>query len=224
MIPIKKLEERLGYSFQQSNLLKLALTHPSSGEQNNQRLEYLGDAVLELCISDLLFHLHPHYPEGRLTRLRAFLVCKATLLQVAKALSLQHHVVSQPPLSAEARGRSGILADAVEAVLAAIYLDGGLTAAMTFVRLHWAQALAMEDNETSAKSELQEYYQTQYQRDLTYRTLEETGPAHAREFLSAVYDGETELGRGKGRSKKQAEQAAAAMALKSTQGAKRHEA
>lgn len=208
------LSARMGYRFGQPKLLKLALTHPSAGDKNNQRLEYLGDAVLELCISHLLYHTHPRYPEGRLTRLRAALVCEAMLVDVAEKLELEKHVRSSPPLAVEKRGRSGILADAVEAVLAAIYLEGGLDAAMAFVSRHWGDALTREDTETSPKSALQEHYQAMGQENVTYRTLEEKGPAHARQFLCAVYAGDQELARAKGSTKKQAEQAAARKAMR----------
>lgn len=218
MTSVGDLEHSIGYCFTQRSLLKLALIHPSAGETNNQRLEYLGDAVLELCMSDLLYRLRPGYPEGRLTRLRASLVREATLLKVAEAIGLDKHMTSNPPIQTEKRGRSSILADGVEAVLAAVYLDGGFEAAMAFVRRHWAEMLKQEDVETSAKSALQEHYQGNYQKEVTYRTLDEQGPAHAREYLVGVYADGVELARGRGRSKKLAEQAAAKAALKQTVG------
>ncbi len=214
MKSLERLTKDIGYSFSKADLLKLALVHPSAGEKNNQRLEYLGDAVLELCISDLLYRSHPNAPEGKLTRLRAALVCEDTLVEIAQSLMLEQFIVSHPPLSREARGRSGILADAMEAVLAAVYLDGGFDAALQVISQHWAPALRRGETEINAKSELQELYQAQYQKDLHYRTTKEWGPAHARQFEAAVYEGETELARAEGKSKKLAEQAAADNALK----------
>ncbi|MHC1786189.1 MAG: ribonuclease III [Christensenellales bacterium] len=211
------LAERLGYSFKDAKLLKLALTHPSLDEKNNQRLEFLGDAVLELCMSDLLFRRHSKLQEGELTRLRAGLVCEDALYEVAQALSLAAEVRSNPPIKMEDRGAKSILADAVEAIIAAIYLDGGLASACALIERLWCDKLTSGQEKANPKSSLQELLQADGRIEPSYMTLAQEGPAHKRTFTVAVLSGNQELARAEGSSKKLAEQKAAAAALRNMQ-------
>lgn len=214
-VNISYLEKALDYHFNNAALLRLALTHPSCGAENNQRLEFLGDAVLQLAMSDIVYAAHPEQEEGGMTFLRARMVREETLCTVARHLQLGRYLRMDHGCEITGgRERPAVLADAMEAVLAAVYLDAGFETAAALVRRLWPReqevALPVTDNKTA----LQELLQGQGLPSPEYRTLAEEGPAHMRVFTVGVYTQGQEAGRGRGNSKKKAEQAAAGEALK----------
>ena len=213
------LEKTIGHVFKNAELLDLAMTHPSYALQHkcqdNQRLEFLGDAVLEICVSRVLYHKYPKLREGQLTRKRAALVCEANLARAAREMNLGSFLkLDRGEEIVGGRENPSILADTMEAVIAAVYLDAGLETAAKLVDL------AMDGYETSvkgdrdAKSALQEYLQALGDETPTYEIIAQDGPPHARVFTARVLraDG-TELGTGKGARKQRAEEAAAQMAM-----------
>ena len=214
------LQRNIGYTFGDKTLLQRALTHSSyvgeRGGQSNERLEFLGDSVLGLIISDLLFRNFTHLPEGELTRLRAFIVCEQSLYEQARALSLGDAMrFSRGEEKTGGRGRKSILADAFEALIAAIYLDGGYEAAERFVLSSLAKDLAEKQQTRMGdyKSELQEIIQQNPGDSISYHLVAESGPDHAKKFVVEVHLGENAIGRGEGKTKKEAEQQAAREAL-----------
>ncbi|MGM9521621.1 MAG: ribonuclease III [Oscillospiraceae bacterium] len=220
---MQELESRIGYSFKDTALLKNAITHSSYANENraagavcNERLEFLGDAVLGVLVADYLFHKFPDMPEGKMTRLRAELVCEKSLDAVAAALGLgEYLLLGKGEERGGGRSRPSILADAVEAVLAAIYLDGGMAMAESFVKRFILDVFESGENKTERdyKTELQELIQRKSGQVLEYRLFGESGPDHAKVFtIEALLNGER-LSLGDGRSKKDAEQAAAKKAL-----------
>ena len=211
---LSKLENALGYRFQRPAFLRLALTHPSCGAENNQRLEFLGDAVLQLSMSDIVFRAHPEQEEGGMTFLRARMVREETLCAVARHLNLgQYMRMDHGCELSGGRDRPAVLADAMEAVLAAIYLDGGFEPAARVVRTLWPKEQEVPLPVTDNKTALQEYLQSKGFPSPEYRTMAEEGPAHLKVFTEAVFNQGQEIGRGSGGSKKKAEQAAAGAAL-----------
>ena len=216
MPQLTDLTQSIGYEFSQPKLLVQALTHPSANvAANSQRLEFLGDAVLQLCVSNWLYIQHPNLAEGQLTAMRAAMVCEDALYRVADKLQLDRHIRTVPPLRVQSRGRKSVMADAVEAVLAAVYLDGGFDAARETVQRLWQAADISHEIPLNSKSELQERLQADGRPEPEYRTLSQAGPPHQRRFVAAVYADGQELARGEGASKKAAEQQAAAAALDS---------
>lgn len=215
MADLTLLEAALHYTFHNRSYLKLALTHPSCGPENNQRLEFLGDAVLQLAMGDFVFSHHPELEEGGLTFLRARMVREETLCAVARSLHLGSYLKLNhgSDISGE-RERPAVLADAMEAVLAAVYLDAGYEQAAKLVNALWPDEKAVPIPVTDCKTELQELLQGKGLPCPEYKTLSEEGPAHMRTFTVAVYSEEKELGRGEGNRKKRAEQAAAEAALR----------
>lgn len=218
---MKTLEERLGYQFQNRALLENALTHSSyanehrdEGMSSNERLEFLGDSVLGMVVADHLYREHPNMPEGELTRTRAAMVCEGSLVEVAHALDLGRYLrLGKGEDAGGGRERPSILADATEAVLAAIYLDGGIAQARRTIR----NLILGNEEELSAsrdyKTALQELVQKESGRKLTYRLVGEEGPDHAKRFsVEVLLDGIT-VGAGEGRTKKAAEQNAARAAI-----------
>jgi ribonuclease-3 len=214
------LEERLGHQFGQPALLRLALTHRSVSSENpsrkdNERLEFLGDAVLQLVVTDLLYDSYPQLAEGQMAKVRAAVVSKGTLAEIARGLGLGEYLELAP--SEEATGgrkKESILADAVEAVIGAIYLDGGIDPAGQMILRLWSGRVAERAKQPGVKD-----YKTRLQEVVARDglrpeyTVDGSGPDHDRRFTAVVkVDGE-ELGSGEGRSKKQAEQAAARVAL-----------
>ena len=218
---MKTLEERLGYSFQNRTLLENALTHSSyanehrdAGMPSNERLEFLGDSVLGMVVADHLYREHPNMPEGELTRTRAAMVCEDSLVEVARALDLGRYLrLGKGEDAGGGRERPSILADATEAVIAAIYLDGGIAQARRTIRV----LILGNEEELSAsrdyKTALQELIQKESGSKLTYRLVAETGPDHAKCFTMEVDLNGTVVGAGEGRTKKAAEQAAAKAAI-----------
>lgn len=211
---MQDLMNRLGYQFRNPALLRQALTHPSMGAEDNQRLEFLGDAVLQYIMSDILYATHPTCREGQLTHLRALLVCEAALSQVARSLHVgEALLMDKGEALTGGRDKPSVLCDAMEAILAAVYLDGGLDAARAIVQRHWPSPESVHRPMQDSKGALQEYLQKDGGDAPTYEIISQDGPPHDRSFEAAVYRYGVELARGTGKSKKQAEQAAALAAL-----------
>lgn len=216
-----ELQTLIEISFQDVNLLKQAFTHASYRNehrknqiQDNERLEFLGDAVLELIISDFLFHTHPNLPEGELTRMRAAIVCEPSLVSFAKRLSFDQFVrLGRGEERSGGRSRPALLADVFEAFLGALYIDQGLEVVRKFVHTHVIPHLSDTKIGMDYKTALQEWVQQRLGVALRYVIVEERGPAHAREFVVHVVIGDEVKGVGAGKSKKEAEQQAAAAAL-----------
>lgn len=218
---MKTLEERLGYQFKNHSLLENALTHSSyanehrdAGMSSNERLEFLGDSVLGMVVADHLYREHPQMPEGELTRTRAALVCEDSLVEVARALELGKYLrLGKGEDAGGGRERPSILADATEAVLAAVYLDGGIAPARRAIRTlvlgHEEEMSASRDYKTA----LQELVQRESGQKLTYHLVGEEGPDHAKRFSVEVELNGKTVGAGEGRTKKAAEQNAAKAAI-----------
>ncbi len=217
---VSVLEERLGHRFQNRKLLETALTHPSFGGDHHvphyQRLEFLGDAVLELAVSRYLYFELPEVDEGKLTRIRAALVREESLDRAAQRIGLGEFIrLSVGEERSGGREKPSIRSDVMEAVLAAVYLDAGFDEAVRIVYLVLGEDLRPEvlKDHLDAKSRLQELLQRQGDMP-TYEFLSMEGPPHAPVFAYRVMDGADELGRGTGTSKQNAQQAAARDALK----------
>ena len=220
------LEGRLGYVFRQPELLTRALTHPSwegvntGDRQDNQRLEFLGDAVLQLCVSNELYARFPGMREGQLTRRRAALVCEANLAELGRRLDLGGMLkMSAGEEALGGRSNPSILCDAVEAVIAAIWLDGGYGPVSSLIAGWMGDFTPAVVIDRDAKSELQELLQSKGEKAPVYEILSEEGPPHARVFAArALRETGEELGRGTGTRKQRAEEAAAAAALRQMTG------
>ena len=217
-----ELEEKLGYVFRDKSLLASALSHSSYanerkaiGYNSNERLEFLGDAVLGFVTADVLYRVDPALPEGRMTKLRAELVCETALHKTALELELGRYLrLGKGEEHTGGRERPSILADAVEAVIAALYLDGGFDVSRRFIMAHVLAGADIACEPTGDwKTELQEFIQQKPGRTLAYELLSESGPDHDKLFQFRVLLDGTEIGRGQGRTKKEAEQAAASAAL-----------
>lgn len=217
------LQELLGYVFQDESLLRLALTHPSVAHESavatphNQRLEFLGDAVLGLVLTRELYEKFPGLDEGPLTKARAQMVNRRTLADEARRLNLgEQLLLSRGEESSGGRLRQSALADAFEAVLGAMFLDGGYEAARGFILRCFRDAfgeLTKVPNLENPKGELQELLQSSSTEAPRYEMTLATGPDHDRVFECAVFHQDVELGRGSGKSKKEAESRAAFAAL-----------
>ena len=220
---IKDLETAIGYRFHNISLLQNALTHSSYANErwhnslmSNERLEFLGDSILGMVVAEYLFRTFPDRPEGELTRMRADMVCEKTLARVAAHIELGRHLMlGNGEEQGGGRSRDSILADAVESVIAASFLDGGMDAARQFIQKFVLVEVPVKQlHNADYKTALQELVQRTPGRTITYQLVEETGPDHCRVFVMEVsVDGQVS-GRGEGRSKKEAEQAAAKAALK----------
>lgn len=221
-----ELEQKLGYIFKNKDLLTNALTHSSYANENrgegvysNERLEYLGDAVLELISARYIYDIRPAMPEGKMTRLRSELVCEQSLYIVAKELELGKYLrMGRGEGKNGGRERPSILADATEALLAAMYLDGGFDVADAFVRRMLLNPESIKRvSAEDYKTELQELIQRTPNSHVSYELIGETGPDHDKTFAFRVCLNGEQIGEGKGRTKKEAEQAAAREALKKLQ-------
>lgn len=211
------LEEKLCYTFQDSSLLAMALRHSSYANEKKcssyQRLEFLGDSILGMCVAEYLYEKYTQLPEGELTRKRASLVCEEALVQVAAHLSLENEVLLGGGLSVTGP-KPSILADVVESILAAIYLDGGIEPARTAVHsLVLCNEEQVESKTNDYKSALQELVQQAGTVKVSYGILSSTGPDHKKIFTVEVKVDEVPCGRGSGYSKKEAEQQAAKVAI-----------
>ena len=223
---MEKLEQRLGYTFRDRALLEKALTHSSYANENrgrglesNERLEFLGDSVLGMVTADYLYRTHPDLPEGDLTRTRAALVCEGSLVVVAKALELGSYLkLGKGEDACGGRERPSIQADAVEAVIAAIYLDGGIGSARKFIQHFILDQEGERAVSRDYKTTLQELVQRTPGSTIAYRLVKETGPDHCLVFVMEVSVGGAPAGQGEGRSKKEAEQKAAKAAIEKLNG------
>jgi ribonuclease-3 len=217
------LQSRLGYTFREVELLRLALTHPSVAHEHannihhNQRLEFLGDAVLQLVLTRVLYERFPDFGEGPLTKARAQLVNRRSLAEHGHRLELgQHLILSRGEELNGGRERPSTLADAFEALLGAIFMDGGFDLAQEFIVRQFRDVfgdLEVLPNLENPKGELQEVLQARFPEPPRYIMLSVSGPDHDRVFECAVFYRKEELGRGRGKSKKEAESQAAFNAL-----------
>ena len=220
------LEEKLGYTFQNRALLENALTHSSCANESrgklssNERLEFLGDSILGMVVADHLYRNHPDLPEGELTRTRAALVCEDSLVEVAKELGLGDYLrLGKGEEAGGGRQRPSIRADAVEAVLAAVYLDGGIGSARKIIQKYiLSREVAGLTKPRDYKTALQELVQRENGQVLRYRLTGEEGPDHNKRFFVAVDLNGNCVGSGTGRSKKEAEQMAAKAAIAALNG------
>lgn len=216
---LHQLEEELGYSFSDPALLQRCLTHVSHerrhGANHNETLEYLGDAVLNLAISDLLMHRFPDKKEGDLSRMRASLVNAVILAEKAESLQLGKLLrLGKGEERSGGRAKESILAAAFEAVLGGIYWDGGYEAAHRVVEKHFSREIKQRKlGLRDYKTRLQEISQMLFHAPPTYTLVDETGPSHEKRFVTEIAVGGKILGRGEGKSKKQSEQQAAQKAL-----------
>ncbi len=226
---VESLQERLGYSFRNTALLENALAHSSYANEHrdrnlksNERLEFFGDSVLGFVVAEHLFRHRPDLPEGELTRIRASLVCESSLVAAAQSLDLGHYLkLGKGEKAGGGRHRPSILADALEAIFAAVYLDGGIGEARALIRrLILDQETARTEATRDYKTVLQELVQRESGQQLLYSLVSESGPDHAKHFTMAVLLNGNRIGLGEGRSKKEAEQAAARAAMSLLEGAK----
>ncbi len=228
MSDLADLQQRLGYQFRDEQLLRLALTHPSIAHQqnvrvpHNQRLEFLGDTVLGLALSGELYERFPEADEGALTKSRAKLVNATALAAHGRALDLGAHLVlSRSEENTGGRERGSTLADALESLLGAIFLDGGFEAAREFILRQFAGdigELTLTAGIENPKGELQELLQARSPRAPEYQLISASGADHNPEFECSVWHEGVELARGRGKSKKAAESEAAVAALKALRG------
>ena len=219
---IKDLEEEIGYHFHNISLLQNALTHSSYANErwhnsllSNERLEFLGDSILGMLVAEYLYRNFPDRPEGELTRMRADMVCETTLAAVANTIHLGDHLLlGHGEEQGGGRTRDSILADAVESVIAASFLDGGMEAAERFIRRFiLVQVPVTKLHNADYKTQLQELVQQKRNQVLTYLLAGESGPDHDKQFDVQVALNGTVVGSGRGSSKKRAEQDAARNAI-----------
>lgn len=219
---IKDLEEAIGYRFHNLSLLQNALTHSSYANErwhnsllSNERLEFLGDSVLGMLVAEYLFRNFPNRPEGELTRMRADMVCETTLAAAANRIGLGDYLLlGHGEEQGGGRSRDSILADAVESVIAACFLDGGLDAALNFIRQFiLVEVPVTKLHNVDYKTQLQELVQQKKNQTLSYALVDESGPDHDKRFDVEVSLNGTVVGKGSGSSKKRAEQDAARAAI-----------
>lgn len=229
---MKTFEKNIQYTFKNQSLLKEALTHSSFSNErkenavhNNERLEFLGDAVLSIVISDYLFKNHVDLPEGELTKIRSKIVCESTLGECSKRIELgQFMYFGKGEEMTGGRQRTSILADAFEALIAAIYLDGGIDASRKFIMAYMKEFI---HNAITGKvfldykTHLQEIVQIRKDNRIKYEIIGEEGPDHCKLFYTQVKLNDIVIGYGKGRSKKEAEQEAAKMAIEKVDGSEK---
>lgn len=219
---LNKLEKRIGYSFQDKKLLEHAMIHSSYANEHhlgklgcNERLEFLGDAVLEVVSSDFLFRTFPEMPEGDMTKTRASLVCEPTLAFCAQEIDLGGFLLLGKGEDATGgRGRDSVVSDAMEALIGAIYLDGGFANAKEFIDRFILNDIENKQLFYDSKTTLQEIVQGSYDDDVRYELVKEEGPDHNKSFYVHALLGSTVLGEGTGHTKKAAEQQAAYCAIK----------
>ncbi len=228
ILPLQALEDKLGYVFKDLALLKKSLSHKSYSNEkrltrldHNERLEYLGDAVLELCISDLLMHGFPDAQEGEMSKVRASLVNETALSEVAKKIQLGKYLfLGKGEEQGQGREKNSLVSDAFEALIGAIYLDGGFQHAFRFVKklfLPEIERSTKEDINRDYKTKLQEEAQNRFREAPDYRLVDQQGPDHDKVFHVDLYIGGEKFSAGQGKSKKQAEQMAAMKALDALQ-------
>lgn len=223
IVELNDLYRLLGYRFNDEQLIITALTHSSYANEAkedilfNERLEFLGDSVLGLIISDYLYRTFFDLTEGELSKIRAGVVSEFSLAQKARELRLGSYLLlGKGEDNIGGRDRSSVLADAMEAVIGAIYLDGGLEAAKIYVLKHFKHTIMSQlsgEGNQDYKTQLQELLQSRSLLEITYRIIKEEGPDHNKWFTAEVCHGEVPIGSGQGKSKKEAEQQAARLAL-----------
>lgn len=214
---LKELEGKIGYTFKDKTLFKQALTHSSyanehrhEGLKDNERLEFLGDAVLEIISSEYLFYNYPDMAEGEMTKLRASIVCEPTLALCTHEISLGSYLfLGKGEERTGGRNRDSIVSDAMESVIGAIYLDGGFANAKEFVLAHVLDDVEHKQLFYDSKTILQEMIQGEKGGDVSYVITGERGPDHDKCFEAEAYVGQRRIGSGSGRTKKAAEQQAA---------------
>ena len=223
---IKDLEAAIGYQFKNITLLQNALTHSSYANErwhnslkSNERLEFLGDSILGMVVAEYLYKNFPDRPEGELTRMRADMVCEKTLASVAARINLGHHLMlGNGEEQGGGRSRDSILADAVESVIAASFLDGGMAAARSFIeKFILVEVPVRKMHNADYKTALQELIQQKKNQTLSYALVGESGPDHDKRFEVEVSLNGRVIGTGTGSSKKRAEQMAAQSALENLQ-------
>lgn len=220
---ISNIEERIGYKFKNKSLLILAFVHRSFVNENrsiinehNERLEFLGDSVLGVLIAEFLYKDFPEKPEGELSHLRSRLVEANSCIMYMQKLDLEKYLLlSKGEKMNDGRGRESILSDLLEAIIGAVYLDGGISAAKTFLFQNFAKEIykIIEQPLKNWKAELQDFAQKKHQQTPRYEVLHETGPDHSKTFEVSVYIDGKEIATGKGPSKKEAQQEAAFIAF-----------
>ena len=219
---INELEKAIGYRFKNITLLQNALAHSSYANErwhdslrSNERLEFLGDSILGMVVAEHLYRNFPDRPEGDLSRMRADMVCERSLAQIAERIGLgKHLLLGNGEEASGGRTRDSILADAVESILAACFLDGGMEAARNFINTFVLTDVPVRKlRNTDYKTALQELVQQKKNQTLAYALLEESGPDHDKHFVVQVSLNGTVVGIGEGKSKKRAEQAAAHEAI-----------
>ena len=218
---LKELEGKIGYTFKDKTLFKQALTHSSyanehrhEGLKDNERLEFLGDAVLEIISSEYLFYNYPDMAEGEMTKLRASIVCEPTLALCTHEISLGSYLfLGKGEERTGGRNRDSIVSDAMESVIGAIYLDGGFASAKEFIHKFILKDIEHKKLFYDSKTILQEQIQSETEEPIHYELVKEEGPDHNKRFTVNVVLGEKVLGSGSGRTKKAAEQEAAYRAL-----------
>lgn len=225
MLNLKKLQESLNYEFENINYLKTALTHSSYGNENklpitknNERLEFLGDTVLNLVVSQYLYNKYSNYPEGELTKIRAKVVCEYSLAYAAKKINLGSYLLlGKGEEATGGRNRDSILADAVEAIVGAIYMDSSFETTSKILLEKFeddiVKAVAKGNLFVDYKTELQERFQKTGSNKIGYAIIKEEGPDHNKVFHMAAFINGQSIGSGVGRNKKEAEQMAAKDAL-----------
>ncbi len=220
---MKGLEEKLGYKFKDIKLLELAMSHTSyaneiKGQDSNERIEYLGDAVLELIASEYIYKTYPKLPEGEMTKTRAYAVCEDSLAIVANKYSFSDFLrVGKCETKTNGKYRNSILADAIEATIGAIFLDSGYDSAKNFILPNIIPQIEdyIKNGNKDYKTQLQEKLQANGEVKIEYKLIGEKGPDHAKIFSVEVYCNNVLLGSGEGKSKKDAEMNAAKEALNS---------
>lgn len=224
MADLALFEKKIGHTFKDKRLLETAFTHrsylnenKSAGREHNERLEFLGDAVLELVVTEFLFAKYPAKPEGELTAYRAALVNTVSIAGAAAVLEMNEYLMLSRGESRDTgRARQIILANAFEALIGALYLDAGYSVAKQFIAaqlFHKTEEVVEKRLWQDAKSKLQEIAQEQLKTTPTYEVVRQTGPDHDRTFTVGAYIGEEKVAEGEGRSKQEAEQSAAVAAL-----------
>lgn len=223
-ISFKNFEKKINYVFQDKDILTLAFTHSSYANEakkgkheNNERLEFLGDAVLDMVVSEYMYKTFPDMPEGELTKLRAGVVCEPSLAKLARNFCFgEYLLLGKGEESTGGRSRDSILADSFEAVIGAICIDGGISAATKYIMSYMTEEIATMKKSfrtLDCKTHLQEVIQKTSKNPVTYSIINETGPDHDKIFVAEVYHEGCVLGKGEGKSKKEAEQSAAFNAL-----------
>ncbi len=216
-----EFEEETGYKFQNKELLKIALTHSSYSNEKrmdktqcNERLEFLGDAVLELVSSEFIFRNHPNMPEGEMTKTRASYVCEPTLALCAKDIHLGDYLrLGKGEERTGGRERDSVLSDALEATIGAVYMDGGFEPARQYIQEHILRDIDNKKLFYDSKTFLQEIVQSHEGNTLEYQLIGESGPDHHKEYQAAVFVNGRQISTGTGQTKKKAEQSAAYEAI-----------